>query len=78
MSKDRRMPKTRYGAIICPEVTVGAGAVLTKDVVPIRSLRACPPSRSLSWWDWSHERLRAALPDFRSLPAEAFLRRYGG
>ena len=32
----------------------------------------------LAWWDWSHERLRTALPDFRALPAEAFLDRYEG
>jgi hypothetical protein len=33
---------------------------------------------ALAWWDWDHERLRAALPDFRSLEIDAFLRRYGG
>ena len=32
---------------------------------------------ALAWWDWSHERLRVALPDFRALPAEAFLEKYG-
>ena len=31
---------------------------------------------ALAWWDWDHERLRAALPDFRALTAEAFLDRY--
>jgi hypothetical protein len=31
----------------------------------------------LAWWDWSHERLREALNDFRALPAEAFLEKYG-
>ena len=36
---------------------------------------------ALAWWDWSHEgheSLRAALPDFRALHAEAFLEKYGG
>ena len=30
----------------------------------------------LAWWDWPHERLFAALADFRALEAEAFLERY--
>lgn len=33
---------------------------------------------ALAWWDWSHERLGAALPDVRCLKAEAFLEKYGG
>jgi hypothetical protein len=33
---------------------------------------------ALAWWNWSHERLRAALTDFRALEAEAFLERHGG
>jgi hypothetical protein len=32
---------------------------------------------ALAWWDWSHERLRAALADFRALDAEAFLQKHG-
>ncbi len=31
---------------------------------------------ALAWWDWDHERLRAALPDFRTLAIEAFLEKY--
>ena len=34
--------------------------------------------QALGWWDWSHEKLRAALPDFRALPIEAFLEKHGG
>jgi len=30
----------------------------------------------LAWWDWDHERLRAALPDFRDLSIAAFLEKY--
>jgi hypothetical protein len=30
----------------------------------------------LAWWDWSHDRLATALPDFRLLSAEAFLEKY--
>ena len=33
---------------------------------------------ALGWWDWDHDRLREALMDFRALPAEAFLEKYGG
>jgi hypothetical protein len=33
---------------------------------------------ALAWWDWSHDRLRTALPDFRALSAEAFLEMYQG
>lgn len=71
---------------------VAAGAVVTKDVlpyaivagVPARPLRDRQPPAianrllALAWWDWSHERLREALPDFRALPAEAFLDKHGG
>ena len=32
----------------------------------------------LAWWDWEHERLRRALPAFRSLGVEAFLEAHGG
>jgi hypothetical protein len=32
--------------------------------------------QALAWWDWSHDRLRAALDDFRNLSAEEFLDRH--
>ena len=71
---------------------VAAGAVVTKDVdpytivagTPARMLRLRQPPKiaerliALAWWDWSHDRLRAALMDFRSLKAEAFLEKYNG
>jgi phosphonate metabolism protein (transferase hexapeptide repeat family) len=87
-----------HGAIIKPEVTVAAGAIIaagavvTKDVAPFMIVAGCPatPLRArfdagvidrlmaLAWWDWDHARLRAALMDFRSLKAEAFLEKYAG
>lgn len=30
----------------------------------------------LEWWDWDHETLRRALPDFRKLGVEEFLEKY--
>lgn len=85
-----------HGAMIKPEVTVGAGAVVasgaivTKDVAPYtivggntaRVIRRRYPEAvaeqmmDLAWWDWNHEALRAALPDFRNLRAEEFLEKY--
>lgn len=69
---------------------VAGGAIVTKDVAPYIIVAGIPavPLRSryapgiadrmiaLAWWDWPHEALRAALDDFRSLSAEAFLERY--
>jgi phosphonate metabolism protein (transferase hexapeptide repeat family) len=69
---------------------VAAGAIVTKDVPPYAIVAGNParPVRErfsrpiadrlqrLAWWDWSHERLRRALPDFRTLPVEQFLEKH--
>ena len=69
---------------------VASGAVVTKDVAPFMIVAGVPavPVRArfapaigerllaLAWWDWSHDRLREALPDFRRMKAEAFLEKY--
>jgi phosphonate metabolism protein (transferase hexapeptide repeat family) len=71
---------------------VASGAIVTKDVAPYTIVAGTPakvirqrqPSDiaeriiALGWWDWSHEALRMALLDFRELPVEEFLEKYGG
>lgn len=66
---------------------MASGAVVTKDVSPytiVCGVTAEPtrcrfpednPARipALVWWDWDNQRPRTAMPDFRSLGAEAFL-----
>src|SRR6202790_3452936 len=69
---------------------VAAGAIVTKDV-PAYTIVAANPARAirrrfvdsitsrlaqLAWWDWDHEALRRALPDFRQLAVEEFLAKY--
>jgi hypothetical protein len=75
------------GRRISTGAVIGAGAVVTKDI-PAYAVAVGNPARvirqrfsdntaaglqQLAWWDWPHERLRAALPDLRSLTAEQFL-----
>jgi hypothetical protein len=70
---------------------VASGAIVTRDVAPytiVAGVPAAPVRRRLpedvaarmmrlAWWDWDHGRLRAALENFRTLSAEAFLEAYG-
>lgn len=80
------------GRVVGTGAVVGAGAIVTKDV-PCYAIVAGNPARvikmrfpdpvierllALNWWDWSHEVLRVALPDFRNLHVEAFLEKYNG
>ncbi|WP_349665917.1 hypothetical protein [Phaeovulum sp. NW3] len=32
--------------------------------------------QQVAWWDWPHDVLRAALPDIRALPIDAFIEKY--
>jgi phosphonate metabolism protein (transferase hexapeptide repeat family) len=80
------------GVTIGNGAIIGSNAVVTKDVadfaiavgVPARTIKqrfsddVAGRLDALKWWDWSHEQLHAALPDFRKLPIEGFLEKYEG
>lgn len=78
------------GRVVGTGSVVGAGAIVTKDV-PCYAIVAGNPAQvikmrfpdpvierllALKWWDWSHEALHFALPDFRKMHVEAFLEKY--
>jgi len=80
------------GRAIGHGAVIAAGAVVAGDVAPYEIVGGVPARplkrrfspavaarlEALAWWDWDHERLRAALPDFRTLAIEAFLDKHEG
>lgn len=69
---------------------VAGGAVLTKDVdpytivagVPAKVLKRRFPKEielallRISWWNWSHEKIRREMPSFRNLTIKQFCLKY--
>ena len=80
------------GVTIGNGAVVGSKSVITKDVPAYaivggntaelikwrHSQAVIDRLENLAWWEWGHEQLHAALPDFRALSAEAFLAQYEG
>ena len=78
------------GVTIGNGAIVGSKSVVTKDVPafavvagnPAQFLKWRHPEyvaeklQALAWWDWPHEKIHAALSDFRALSAEAFVEKY--
>jgi phosphonate metabolism protein (transferase hexapeptide repeat family) len=78
------------GRTVSTGAVVAAGAVVTKDVAPYTVVAGNPARlirprfpldiaqrlQRLAWWNWEHEQLRAALPDFRELSIDSFLEKY--
>ena len=78
------------GVTVGDGAVIGAASVVTKAVdaytivagnpaKPIRrrfGAETASRMQALGWWDWRHDTLRQALPDFRTLSPDDFIAKY--
>ena len=79
------------GVTVADGAVLAAGAVVSRDVAPYQIVGGTPARpigerfpadvatalQRIAWWDWPHDTLKAALPDFRRLDVRAFIEKYG-